>query len=344
VEERDPMTLIGLDVRCGRRISVGMRTYINEVSSRLPSVAPDFTYRFYERGENLGFAQQIVLPVRLALDGVDLTHFMAHYVPAFATGRFVFTIHDLIHLRYKQYFRAYIEPYYMSVVRRACRHAARVITSDSRTIADLTHYFGLSADKIVVVPLAPRERFFTPAQPHRGQRPYIMNVGNHREHKDTATLIAAWASLPARYDVDLYFTGKDDFKGELQRRSTGTRRAIALGDITDDQLASYYAGAQALVHPALLEGFGLPFVEAMAQGCPVIATSTSIPDPVREAAMLFEPRDIEGARALIERMLDDQALRGDYVERGRIAVRALSWERTARETAAVYRDVLQEAS
>ena len=336
------MTRVALDVRCGRRISVGMRTYIREVSSRLPQVAPEYEFRLYERGENLGFTEQVLLPLRLAMDRVDLTHYMAHYVPALARGLFIFTIHDLIHLRYKQYFRAYIEPYYLSVVRRASRRAARIITSDSRTVADLVHFFGIDAAKIAVVPLAPRDRFFVQAQPYRGERPYLINVGNHRQHKDLATLLAAWSALPSAYEVDLYFTGPDDFGGELQRRSTPARRALALGNVDDDALASYYAGAQALVHPSLLEGFGLPFVEAMAQGCPVVATTTSIPGPVADAALTFEPCDVEGARAQIERLLADKALRGWLVERGRVAVSALSWERTARETAAVYNDVLKE--
>jgi glycosyltransferase involved in cell wall biosynthesis len=336
------MTKVALDIRCGRRISVGMRTYIREVSSRLPQVAPEYEYRLYDRGENLGIVEQILLPLQLRMDGVGLTHYMAHYVPVLAGGCFIFTIHDLIHLRYKEFFHAYIEPYYLSVVRRACRRAARVITSDRRTISDLVHFFGLDPGKIEVIPLAPRDRFFLPAQPYRGARPYLINVGNHRHHKDLGTLLRAWASLPARYAVDLYLTGPDEFGGELQRLSNGSRRAIALGDVDDDALASYYAGAQALVHPSLLEGFGLPFVEAMAQGCPVIATTTSIPDPVAESALTFEPRDVEAARTLIERLLDDQALRGALVERGRAAVSALTWERTARETAAVYRDVLKE--
>jgi len=336
------VTTIGLDVRCGRRISVGMRTYIREVSTRLPDVAPEFTYRLYRHGENLGLTEQIILPLRLRMDRVDLTHFMAHYVPAMASGRFIFTIHDVIHLRFKQFFRAYIEPYYMSVVKRACRRAARIITSDSRTVADLVHYFDADPKRIAVIALAPRARFFLPAIPHRAERPYLINVGNHRQHKDVATLLAAWSSLPPQYEVDLFLTGADDFHGELQRLSTPRRRVAALGNIDDDTLASYYAGAQALVHPSLLEGFGLPFVEAMAQGCPVIATTTSIPDPVAGSALSFEPRDVEGARAQIMRMLDDQAFRRDLVERGRKAVGQLSWERTARETAAVYHDVLEE--
>ena len=336
------MPRIGLDARCGRHISVGMRTYIEEVSARLPRVAPEFEYRVYTQGENLGARDQFALPLQMWHDRIDIAHFMSQYVPLFAGGRFLFTIHDVIHLRYLEFFKPTVAPYYRAVVRRAARRATRIITSDNRTVADLVTRLGADPAKIRVVPLAPRERFFTQASPHRGPRPYFINVGNHRTHKDIPTLLHAWSSLPARYDIDLYFTGPDDFDGELQRCSTGRRRALALGDIDDDALASYYAGAFALVHPSLLEGFGLPFVEAMAQGCPVIATVTSIPDPVADAALLFEARDVEGARAQLERLLDDQALRTALVERGREAVAALSWDRTARETADVYREIVEE--
>jgi glycosyltransferase involved in cell wall biosynthesis len=333
---------IGLDARCGKRISVGMATYMREVSAQLPIVAPQYDYRVYTKGQNLGIAEQIALPFEMWRDRIDLAHYMAHYVPAFADGTFVFTIHDLIHLRFVEFFRAYIGPYYRSVVRRACRKAARIITSDKRTIEDLVYFFDVDPAKIVVIPLAPRGRFFTRAQPHPSERPYLLNVGNHREHKDIPTLLKAWSALPARYEVDLLLTGPDDFGGELQRLSTPHRRVVALGDVSDDDLARYYSGATALVHPALLEGFGLPFVEAMAQGCPVIATETSIPEPIVPASLTFPVRDAEAARAHIERLLDDAAFRRELVERGEAIVRDLTWERTARATADVYRNVLEE--
>lgn len=334
---------VGLDVRTGRRISVGMATYIREVSSRLPSLAPDFDYRYYDRGQNLGLSEQFMLPLEMRRDRIELAHFMAHYVPAFAGGRFVFTIHDLIHLRFKQYFRGYIGPYYMTVVRRACRKAARIITSDDKTIADLVHYYGVDPKKICVIPLAPRERFLQPAHPYRPPRPYLLNVGNHREHKDIRTLLAAWASLPSSFEIDLYLTGDDDFGGELQRISNGRRRVIALGQVSDDDLASYYAGAAALVHPGLLEGFGLPFVEGMACGCPVIATDESLPGVLRGAALTFPARNVEAAREAIVRLLDDGALRARLVEEGQIRARDLTWDLCARRTAQVYREVFEEA-
>jgi glycosyltransferase involved in cell wall biosynthesis len=334
--------LIGLDVRCGRRISVGMRTSILEVAARLPQVAPEFAYVRYERGENLGLTDQFAIPLRMRGDRVDVAHYMAHYVPAFAGGAFVFTIHDLIHLRFPQYFKPHMPAYYATVIRRAARKAARIITSDERTIPDLVHYLGADPAKIRAIPLAPRERFFEPVAPHRGERPYLLYVGNHREHKDLPTLFAAWSALPASYAVDLYLTGPDDFAGELERRSTPARRAVALGDVSDEQLAAYYAGAAALVHPALLEGFGLPFVEAMAAGTAVIATSSSIPRPLIDVSLLFEPRDADALRAQIARVLDDEAFRLGLIERGRNVVRGLTWDRTARATADVYREVLED--
>ena len=336
------MKRIGLDIRCGRRVSVGMATYIREVSSRLPVVAPHYEYRTYDKGQNLGLTEQVVLPFELWRDRIDLTHFMAHYVPAFAEGRFVFTIHDLIHLRFIQFFKPYIGPYYNTIVKRAARKAARIITSDKRTVPDLVHYLDADPAKIRVVPLAPRERFFQSAQPFRGERPYFINVGNHRQHKDIPTLLRAWASLPAQYEVDLYLTGPDDFNGELGRYSTPRRKAVALGNISDDQLASYYAGAVALVHPAMLEGFGLPFVEALASGCPVIATCESIPEPIAGVSLSFPVGDAEAAADHMQRIVDDASLRRDLVERGGAVVRTLTWDRTARETAAVYAEVLEE--
>ncbi|MBV8638675.1 MAG: glycosyltransferase family 4 protein [Candidatus Eremiobacteraeota bacterium] len=333
---------IGLDARCGRRISVGMRTYIHEVVARLPHVAPQYEYVEYTKGENLGISEQIALPFEMWRDRIALAHYMAHYVPAFAEGRFVFTIHDLIHLRFPQFFRFYIRPYYNTVVKRACLKARRIITSDRRTIADLVHFFNVDPAKIRIVPLAPRERFFDPTVPFVGERPYFLNVGNHRLHKDIPTLLRAWSSLPDEYEVDLYLTGKDDLDGELQRLSTPRRKAIALGDVSDQELASYYAGAVALVHPSMLEGFGLPFVEAMAVGCPVIATDESIPEPISDVALPFAVGDAEAAAESMRRMLDDESLRRDLVERGKSVVRTLSWERTARETANIYAEALEE--
>jgi glycosyltransferase involved in cell wall biosynthesis len=263
-------------------------------------------------------------------------------VPFFVPARFVITIHDLIHLRFPQYFKAKVGPYYATIVRSACARARRVITDDDRTVEDLVQLLGVSQQKVRVIPLGVGENFAPGIAPHAGKRPYILYVGNHREHKDLGTLFDAWSELPDSWFVDLYVTGHDDFGGELQRRSTATRAIVALDDVSVEALARYYAGARALVQPALREGFGLPILEAMAVGCPVVACEEAIPRPLATAALTFAPRNIGALRSALERLLSDETLRAAKIALGAEAARWLTWDRCARATADVYREVLEE--
>ncbi len=173
------------------------------------------------------------------------------------------------------------------------RALSRVITDDARTVDDLVELLGVDRGKVRVIPLGVAEEFLKPVQPHVGRRPYLLYVGNHREHKDLATLFAAWSALPDEWHVDLYVTGPDDFGGELQRRSGLSRAIVPLGDVSAERLIEYYAGARALVQPALREGFGLPMLEAMAAGCPVVACRDAVPEAARRGGP-----DLSGARRL----------------------------------------------
>ncbi|HEY6327327.1 MAG TPA: glycosyltransferase family 1 protein [Candidatus Cybelea sp.] len=337
------MTLarVGLDARLTRQMSLGMKTYARELVARLPRVAPEYSYVSFSEGGNFGWSEQVRLPLAIRRARVDLVHFLSQYVPLMLPPRFVITIHDLIHLRFPHYFKAKVGPYYRTVVRRACARAARVITDDARTIDDLAEFLGVGRTKVRVIPLGVTESFLEPVVPFAGARPFVLYVGNHREHKNLATLFDAWAALTERWNVDLYVTGPDDFSGELQRRSTPTRAIVALGDVPAERLASYYAGARALVQPALREGFGLPMLEAMAAGCPVIACRDAVPRPLEEAARSFPAGDSAALRRELERLLADEGLRSRAINSGREVARRLSWDRCARATADVYREVLE---
>jgi glycosyltransferase involved in cell wall biosynthesis len=208
-------------------------------------------------------------------------------------------------------------------------------------VEDLVSLLGTRREKIRVIPLGVAETFFGAVAPHVAPRPYLLYVGNHRQHKDLATLFTAWSALPAGLAVDLYVTGPDDFDGELARRATPSRAIVALGELSSDELASYYAGARALVHPSLREGFGLPMLEAMAAGCPVLACEDSLPGALESAALTFKARDAVGLRTLLEAMLTDQGTRERSVNLGRKAAERLTWDRCARATADVYREVLE---
>jgi glycosyltransferase involved in cell wall biosynthesis len=334
---------IGLDARVTRRWSVGMKTYARELVDRLPRVAPQYEYVSFEQGGNFGWSEQVRLPLAIRAARLDLMHFLAPYVPVATPAASVITIHDLIHLRYPENFKPQVGPYYRSVVRLACARAKRVITDDERTIGDLTSLLGIEPAKIRVIPLGVDERFAQPpGGAHAGRNPYLLYVGNHREHKDLPTLFEAWSALAPRYGLDLYLTGPDDFGGALQRYRAGERSIVALGDVATGELAVYYAGARALVQPALREGFGLPILEAMAAGCPVVACEDALPGILAPAALTFAARDPAALSATLARLFEDEGLRERLIERGRAAAQQLTWDRCARATADVYREVLEQ--
>ncbi len=334
---------VGLDARMTRQMSVGMKTYAAELAARLPRVAAEYEYVAFSDGGNFGWNEQVRLPLAMRRARLDLIHFLALYVPLVVPARFVMTIHDLIHLRFPQYFKAKVTPYYHTVVRWACARASRVITDDARTVDDLVELLGVDRGKVRVIPLGVAEEFLKPVQPHVARRPYLLYVGNHREHKDLATLFAAWSALPEEWHVDLYVTGPDDFGGELQQRSGLSRAILPLGDVSAERLIEYYAGARALVQPALREGFGLPMLEAMAAGSPVVACQDAVPEPLAEAALTFPARDASALRRVMERVLADEGLRERSLNLGKEVARRLSWDRCARATADVYREVLEHA-
>jgi glycosyltransferase involved in cell wall biosynthesis len=333
---------VGLDARLTRQMSVGMKAYARELAARLPRVAPEYEYVRFTEGGNFGWSEQVRLPLAMRREHLDLVHFLSVYAPVLVPARFVITIHDLIHLRFPEYFKAKVRPYYETVVRFACARAKRVITDDERTVEDLAECIGVHRSKVRVIPLGVDEHYLSPPAPHAGPRPYLLYVGNHRQHKDLATLFDAWSALPEAWAIDLYLTGPDDFGGELQRRSGAARAIVALGEVSTESLAAYYAGARALVQPALREGFGLPMLEAMAAGSPVVACEVAVPSPLAEAALMFAARDARALRIALEKLLSDEGLRTRAINLGREAAHRLTWDRCARATADVYREVLEQ--
>jgi glycosyltransferase involved in cell wall biosynthesis len=281
--------------------------------------------------------------VEMGRSRLDLMHFMSLYVPLLSPVPSVITIHDVIHLRYPQYFKSKVRSYYATVVRLACARAKRVITDDERTIDDLERYLKVDRRKVRVIPLGIAERFLRGGEAPATPQPYLLYVGNHRQHKNLPVLFKAWSALAEATGVDLYLTGPDDFGGELQRLALPGRRIVALGDLSEERLIGYYAGARALVQPSLSEGFGLPMLEAMAVGCPVVASADAVPRVLEPAALTFASDSPGELRSRLEMVLGDASLREQLSERGRNLARTLTWDRCARATADLYHEVLETA-
>ena len=319
-----------------------MKSYAVELAERLPQVARDLEFVSFSEGANFGWDEQVRLPAAIRRAGADLTHFFSLYAPVLAPRPYVVTIHDLIHLRFPQFFKAKVGPYYATVVKFVARRAARVITDDERTVGDLQRFLGVDPQNCRVVPLGVDARFLAPVTPYRAKQPYFLYSGNHRAHKDLPTLFEAWSRLPPHDKIDLYVTGPDDFGPSLVRYQSVDRQIVALGDVPDSKMAALYAGATALVHPALCEGFGLPMLEAMASGCPVVACEDAVPRVLESAVLGFPATDAAALQIRMERLLRDEGLRGALVNEGRTLAQRLTWDRCATETAAIYREVLSE--
>lgn len=340
--ESEEKPVVALDRRETRRMSAGMIRYARELAARLPLVANDLQFDEITGGDNFGFDENVRLPLDILRGGSDLTHYLCLHAPVLAPRPFVVTIHDLIHLRFPQYFKGSVGPYYRTVVRFQLMRAARVITDDERTVEDLVRFLGVDRGKIRVIALGASDVFFREAQPFEAPRPYFLYAGNHFEHKDLATLARAWASLPQECEADLYLTGEDDVDALRSEYTRERGTIVTLGEVSEEELARYYAGAVALVHPSLCEGFGLPMLEAMALGAPVVACRDAVPAVLKDGLFAFAPRDAQAAASAMQRLLADEPLRRAVGQHARDLARPYTWDRCAAETAQVYREVLED--
>jgi glycosyltransferase involved in cell wall biosynthesis len=325
------VTRVALALGVTPRASVGMRAVAAALRDGLPRAAPEITFVNVD-------AAPLLQPFALRAARADLVH-----APYLENGPlpprpYTMMAHDLIQLRFPHLFSRVTALYWRAVAAPLLRGAARVLVSDARVGDDLHALLGISRARIRVVPLGYDARVLS-AKPYVAPRPYAFYAGNHRPHKNLATLYAAWAALPDGLALDLAVTGPDDptARARYLRRS-GT--LTFTGDLDDEALASRYAGAACYVQPSLAEGFGIPMLEAAVAGTPVIASREAVPAILAGYAQTFAARDVAAlTRLLAEPARDPTAARAAAAE-GAIALRAYTWDRFAAETAAVFREVL----
>lgn len=364
------MPLIALDARLTRQMSVGMEAYVRELAARLPAQAPDFDFAVLsnERLEvtrpnarlvrvssatatNGSLGEQLFFPRLLTKSGAMLVHYMSVYAPRLSPIAHVYTIHDLIHLRFPQYFSWKVPLYYQLVVGPVARSAAAVITDAHATVDDLRSYLGVAREKVRVVPLGVAQTFMLDEETRMYRaavarerlgldRPYFIYAGNHRPHKNLQTLVAAWQSVAA--PCDLVLTEDGPFGFTLDRGAKSNGRIHLAGHVALDELISLYAGSAAVVQPSLYEGFGLSVLEAMACGAPAIVARTPVLLELgSDAVVSFPPKDERALAAAMTSILLDAALTQRLRAAGRERASAFTWDATARSTAAAYREVLQ---
>lgn len=291
-------------------------------------------------------ANMVVAPLFHRATRSDLLH-RTYYSrsPRPRGAKVVVTVFDLIHELSPQYFSARDRA--AALKGPAVEDADAVICISHSTAGDLQRLLNVPPGKVSVIHLGFSD-VFARTDPTAGtgvSRPYLLYVGHRAGYKNFAQVLEAYgASSRLTRDFDLVAFGGFPFSaGELARiddlklRPNAVRRQVG----SDRELARVYAGAHALVYPSEYEGFGIPLLEAMSAGCPVICSNTSsMPEVAGDAGEYFDPHDIESICLAVERVAYDDARRARLIDRGYLRCREFSWQRCANETLDVYKHLL----
>jgi glycosyltransferase involved in cell wall biosynthesis len=281
--------------------------------------------------------EQLGLPLRLARVRAALVHATNCFLPLIRSCPGVVTIHDLAFEAWPSDFSARTGAKYRWLVPRVARSAERVICPSRFTAEDVCARYRVDPDKVRVIAEAPALPLGD-APPPEGE-PYVVAVGDLRAKKNFGALVEAFARLdvPNR----LVLAGVDAGQGSQLRELARGARVELPGYLSDAELDALIRGADLLVNPSLYEGFGLVVLEAMVRGTPVLAARAgALPEVGGEAAAYFDPQQPGALRAELEALLGDPKRRSALAAAGRDRACELSWERTARETVAVYRELL----
>lgn len=282
--------------------------------------------------------------------GIELLHSVDHVSPAWGPWRSVVTLHDLAFLLYPETHTQASRAYYAAAGESA-RRAQRVIAVSQRTASDAVRLLGVDPARMRVVHEAAGPAF-TP-QPREAleplarrfgispQQPYILFVGTLEPRKNLPLLVEAFARVRQQLEVQLVIVGA---RGWLDQSTDAARGADAthfVGWLDEDDLAVLYSHAGVLALPSLYEGFGLPVLEAMACGAPVVSSNAGpLPEVAGDAAVLLPPEDAHMWSEALLRVLTDPARAAELSRRGAARAADFSWHKTAHATREVYREAL----
>lgn len=264
--------------------------------------------------------------------------------PLWGLDRYVFTIHDLNHIDLDTNSSPLKRLYYSLVMRRACRRAARVLTVSEFSRQRIIDWAGVPPSGVVNVGNGVSSAFSCVVEPYQPGYPYLFCVGNRKGHKNELRLLQAFASASIDSSIRLVFSGPSSAELEEAARGLGVvERLSFLGRVEEGFLSSVYRGAIALVFPSLYEGFGLPVIESMACGTPVITSNTTaLPEVAGDAALLVDPTDVAAITGAIEAIVGDETLRARLSAKGLERAKAFSWDLVADRVKAVLSEVATE--
>ena len=335
------------------------------VEGELPALGPSFTWREVPRPANDALWMLSAFPRTLKADKIDVAHTQYNIPLLGAPCPIVTTIHDISFRVHPDLFLPKDRWVLNTLVPRSMQKAAAIVAVSESTRRDIRRFYpALSQEKVHVVLEAAGPQFLIPdggqetAQAAANKaleldnKPYLLAVGVLQPRKNLTLLLEAFAQLksgPHPPPHRLVIAGKrgwlDETDAQLAALPDAVRREVVLaGYVADADLPLLYGGADALCYPSRYEGFGLPPLEAMACGCPVLCSrSSSLPEVVGDAGILLPVGDAGAWAGALAALLASPAVMADWRERGLKRAASFSWEKAARETLKIYEDIRTRA-
>lgn len=372
---------IGIDARFYGPIGKGLGRYTQEIVDNIIKLDRTNEYVVFLRRENFnsfnsdnpkvkktladikwyGWAEQILLPFYIWRERPALMHFPHFNVPIFCPVKFVVTVHDLILIKFPTQRATTLAPliyqiknfFYKIVITLAVKRARKVLAVSEYTKKDMVRQFKIKSEKVVVTYEGVAD--FSLERPGAGNsadilmkynitKPYLLYVGNAYPHKNLESLLRVHSAINQQAkNLKLVLVGKDDyFYHRLKQSAVNQAGAVIFpGYAPDSDLKVLYTEASAYIFPSLYEGFGLPALEAMAFGLPVISSNkTCLPEILGDAAIYFNPENEAEMKEKIELVVKDENLRREMITRGLEQVKKYSWSECARKTLEVYKGIL----
>lgn len=296
---------------------------------------------------------QIGLPIHLITTSrkPDVFLTLTHYGPRFSRIPTIVSVMDLSYLHYPQTFKKNDLYQLTKWTEYSVKKAKKVITISNSSKNDIIKYYKVRPEKVKVVHLglknlsmnAPSEKDL---KEFGVNQKFILFVGTLQPRKNISRLIEAFSRLPKEISSDhqLVIIGKKGWLYEdilsAPEKYNVKDKVVFLDYISDEDLPNFYRKAEVFVLPSLYEGFGLPVLEAMRYGCPVITSNvSSLPEAGGDAAQYFEPEDVDDIKKSIEKVLTDRSLREKMIERGREHYKKFTWEKAAKEVLSAIEEV-----
>jgi glycosyltransferase involved in cell wall biosynthesis len=309
-----------------------------------------------ETAGNYSLTEQLKIPIALRREGVTLFHAPHYVLPPLVPCRSVVTIHDCIHLMFPQYLPNKLAfGYARASIATAARRATRVLTVSESSKRDLLRFVDLQPEKVDVIYNAydpqfavepDEESVIRVRERYQLHDEFVLYAGGVKPHKNLERLIEAFHLVRNRGldHLKLVLIGDEISKYASLRRAVHRHQLHKyvrfLGHLPEDKLAVMYRLAGVFVFPSLYEGFGLPPLEAMASGTPVVTSNvSSLPEVAGDAAVLVDPYDPEAIADGIYRVLSDECLRRSLRAKGLARARQFSWESSVRRVRAIYQEV-----